>query len=91
MTTGARGPSAWTEVKQPAMLTRRFEFPNYIETRSFLERLASLSEETGMYPDLSFGRTHVNVSVYESDGATAGADAQKFAVRAATLSTLAVA
>lgn len=91
MTTEVEGPDAWTEVERPAMLTRRFEFPGYVEARAFLERLAGLSKETGMYPDLSFGRTHVNVTVYGSDGTNVGADAREFAVRTGALSTVAVA
>lgn len=91
MTTQARESSAWTEVERPAMLTRRFEFPAYTEARAFLEQLEGLSKETGVYPDLSFGRTHVNVTVYGSDGATVGADAREFAVRAEALSAVAVA
>jgi 4a-hydroxytetrahydrobiopterin dehydratase len=81
MTTEPRWPEGWTEVQNPPSLYRRFEFAAYPETRAFLERLAGLSKETGLYPDLSFSRTHVNVKVYGS-GAAVGAEARKFAARA---------
>ena len=82
MTTELRWPEGWTEVERPPMLHRRFEFAGYSETRAFLDRLAALSKETGLYPDLSFTRTHVNVTVYGSDGAAVGAEEREFAARA---------
>jgi len=82
MTTDVRWPEGWTEVERPPMLYRRFEFADYPETRGFLDRLAALSKETGLYPDLSFSRTHVNVTVYGSDGAAVGTEEREFAARA---------
>ena len=85
MTTQTRWPEGWTEVEQPSSLYRRFEFAAYPETRAFLNQLASLSKETGLYPDLSFSRTHVNVTVYGPDGAAVDAQAREFAARAQAL------
>ena len=82
MTTEPRWPEGWTEVERPPMLHRRFEFADYPETRAFLDRLARLSKETGLYPDLSFSRTHVNVKVDGSGGAAVGAEEREFAARA---------
>ena len=82
MTTESRWPEGWTEVERPPSLYRRFEFVAYPETRAFLDRLAGLSKETGLYPDLSFSRTHVTVTVYGSDGAAVGAEEREFAARA---------
>ena len=50
------------EASRSAM-TRRYEFASYGETRTFLHRLAEYSKEQGYYPDLNFGKTHVNVSI----------------------------
>jgi len=80
MTTEPRWPEGWTEVERPPSLYRRFEFAAYSETRVFLDRLAGLSKETGLYPDLSFSRTYVNVTVYGS-GAAVDAEARTFAAR----------
>lgn len=55
--------SAWQVQQKPALLTRRFEFASYAETRRFLDGLGPLSERAGYYPDLNFSRTHVNVSI----------------------------
>jgi 4a-hydroxytetrahydrobiopterin dehydratase len=82
MTTEPRWPEGWTEVERPPSLHRRFEFAAYPETRAFLDRLAGLSKETGLYPDLSFSRTHVSVTVYGSDGAAVNAEEREFAARA---------
>ena len=82
MTTESQWPEGWTDVERPPALYRRFEFAAYAEIRAFLDRLASLSKETGLYPDLSFTRTHVNVTVYGPDGAAVGAEEREFAARA---------
>ena len=82
MTTEPRWPEGWTEVERPPSLFRRFEFAAYSETRAFLDRLARLSKETGLYPDLSFARTYVNVTVHGSGGAGVGAQEREFAARA---------
>ena len=87
MTTEPRWPEGWTEVEQPPSLYRRFEFAAYPETRAFLDRLAGLSKETGLYPDLSFSRTYVRVTVYGGGGAI-DAEAREFAARAQALLTV---
>ncbi|WP_165873571.1 4a-hydroxytetrahydrobiopterin dehydratase [Parasulfuritortus cantonensis] len=53
----------WNVQQRPALMTRRYDFASYAETRQFLDDLAALSERAGYYPDLNFGKTHVNVSV----------------------------
>ena len=80
-------PEGWTEVARPPSLYRRFEFADYSEIRAFLDRLASLSKETGLYPDLSFTRTHVTVTV-GSEGAALDAEEREFAARAEAIATL---
>jgi pterin-4a-carbinolamine dehydratase len=49
--------------KEGGTLNWRFEFGSYLETRSFLDQMAGLSERMGFYPDISFGKTYVNVSI----------------------------
>lgn len=53
----------WLIRKRPGIMTRRYDFASYGETRQFLDDLSALSERVGYYPDLNFGKTHVNVSV----------------------------
>lgn len=61
-------PSGWQIQKKPVVMTRRYEFSNYFETRTFLDHLAQLSEEVGYFPDMNFARTYVNVSVTPHQG-----------------------
>jgi pterin-4a-carbinolamine dehydratase len=78
-------PEGWSLVQHPPSLFRRFQFASYRDTRAFLDRLTGLSEETGLYPDLGFGPTHVNVTVYGADGKAPGSKEIEFASRAAGL------
>jgi len=82
MSSASAPPEGWTAVARPPSLFRRFEFPSYAQTRAFLDRLAGLSEETGLYPDLCFGPRHVNVTI--PTGALEARDGE-FARRAAAL------
>jgi len=78
-------PEGWKAVQHPPSLFRRFQFASYRDTRAFLDRLAALSEETGLYPDLGFGPTHVNVTVYGPEGGAPRDQEIAFASRAAGL------
>ncbi len=72
----------WNERSRPLRLERRFEFPTYELTRDFLDRLGELSEKRKRFPDVSFGKTYVNLTLQpESDekDATLSADDIKFA------------
>jgi 4a-hydroxytetrahydrobiopterin dehydratase len=53
----------WTHRNRPDRLERRIEFADYDTTRTFLERLNALSERVGRFPDISFGRTYVNLTL----------------------------
>jgi len=72
-------------VARPPSLFRRFEFASYAHTRAFLDRLAALSEETGLYPDLGFGTKHVNVTIYGGGGNAPAQAEDEFARRATVL------
>jgi 4a-hydroxytetrahydrobiopterin dehydratase len=61
----------WTRRARPDRLERRIEFDDYETTRSFLERLNELSERESRYPDISFGRTYVNLTL-RGDGDEGG-------------------
>ena len=69
----------WTERHRPARLERRIEFADYESTRVFLERLNTLAEQQGRYPDISFGRTYVNLTLRPEDDAPVGVAEQSFA------------
>lgn len=67
----------WQERIRPARLERRYEFPDYEQLRDFLERAAELSERDGLYPDIGFGRTYVNITIHAEENSTELADAQR--------------
>ena len=64
----------WRRQDLPPMLSRRFEFATYAETRSFLDEAAKVSEEANYYPNLSFGKTYVSVTI-DADGKKLGPEA----------------
>ncbi len=65
---------AWQVRKRPARLERRVEFSDYTATRDFLDRMAEMSEREENYPNLSFGRTYVNITLNAGAEDDAGAE-----------------
>ncbi len=61
----ANDPNAAPSAPQERLptLNRRFDFGSYAETGRFLDQLAELSKREDYYPNLSFGKTYVNVSI----------------------------
>ena len=57
----------WQERKRPVCLERRFEFDSYSATRDFLDKLGEHSEAKQCFPDISFGRTYVNITIRPDD------------------------
>ncbi|MDD3575397.1 4a-hydroxytetrahydrobiopterin dehydratase [Halothiobacillus sp.] len=55
----------WTRQDLPPMLSRRFEFESYSATRAFLDNVAKIAESVKHYPNLSFGKTYVSVTLDE--------------------------
>ena len=53
----------WDERTRPLRLERRFEFATYSLTRDFLDRLGDLCEKRNRFPDISFGKTYVNLTL----------------------------
>lgn len=63
----------WQRQDLPPMLSRRFEFETYAETRRFLDGVAKVAEVAQHYPNLSFGKTYVSVTL-DADGKKIGPD-----------------
>ncbi len=78
-------PDGWKTVANPPSLFRRYEFSSYAETREFLDRLAVLSEETGLFPDLGFAKTYVNITIRNPGKDGPGEEQIAYAKRAASL------
>ena len=60
----------WQRRDRPPRLERRVDFDDYASTRDFLDALAQISKDTGVYPDISFGRTYVNITLHADPPAT---------------------
>ena len=58
---------SWKERKRPICLEKRFEFDSYDLTRDFLDKLGDHSEAIQRFPDISFGRTYVNITIRPVD------------------------
>ena len=69
----------WIHRQRPERLERRLEFADYEATREFLERLETLSQQTGRFPDISFGRTYVNLTLRPDDDQPVSEDDHAFA------------
>ena len=54
---------SWHARQRPVCLERRFEFETYSATRDFIDRLGQHSEATQRFPDISFGKTYVNITL----------------------------
>ena len=54
---------SWHERKRPICLEKRFEFESYSSTRDFLDKLGDHSEAIQRFPDISFGKTYVNITL----------------------------
>ncbi|MEB3320973.1 MAG: 4a-hydroxytetrahydrobiopterin dehydratase [Cyanobium sp.] len=74
---------SWTARPKPDQaqwLERRIEFDTYAATRDFLERLNDLCEAEQRFPDISFGRTYVNLTLRaSSDSEPLGDGERRFA------------
>lgn len=53
----------WLRQDLPPLLSQRFEFESYADTRHFLDGVTRLAEEAQLYPNLSFGKTYVSVTI----------------------------
>ena len=56
----------WTPRPKPEQadrLERRIEFADYASNSAFLDRLNDFCQQQDRYPDISFGRTYVNITV----------------------------
>jgi len=63
----AKKPHGWRRRERPTRLECRHVFSDYETLRDFLDRVAERSEATGIYPNLSFGRDYVNMTLFADD------------------------
>lgn len=85
----SEAPPEWQWREHPPLLSRRFHFSGYSETRIFLDAMARLSEEHGFYPDTSFGVDYVNVTIHARNGEQLEPKDFEFAARVNEITDLA--
>lgn len=75
----------WDNRKGSAMLTRRYTFDAYRQTRDFLDQLAEFSKASGLHPHtINFGTTYVNLTI-EGQGEAPSAEGIALAERIESL------
>lgn len=59
--------NTWVERTRPNRLEKRFDFESYQNTRDFLDALGKQCETVNRFPDISFGKKYVNITLRPED------------------------
>ena len=54
----------WNERKSPLRIEKRFEFEQYSKISKFMEKIEKLCKEKDIYPNISFGKNFVSLSIF---------------------------
>ena len=54
----------WNERESPLRIEKRFEFEQYSKISKFMERIEELCKEKDIYPNISFGKNFVSLSIF---------------------------
>ncbi len=54
----------WNERESPLRIEKRFEFEQYSKISKFMEKIEELCKESDIYPNISFGRNFVSLSIF---------------------------
>ena len=54
----------WKQRESPSRIEKRFEFEEYQKISIFLKKIDELCKETNIYPNISFGKNFVSVSIF---------------------------
>ena len=54
----------WNKRESPLRIEKRFEFKEYSKIRKFMEKVEKLCKEKEIYPNISFGKNFVSLSVF---------------------------
>ena len=54
----------WNEKKAPLRIEKRFEFEQYSKISKFMEKIEKLCKEKDIYPNISFGKNFVSLSIF---------------------------
>ena len=54
----------WKERESPLRIEKRFEFEEYSKISKFMEKIEELCKEKEIYPNISFGKNFVSISLF---------------------------
>ena len=54
----------WNKRESPLRIEKRFEFEEYSKISNFMEKIEKLCKEKGIYPNISFGKNFVSISIF---------------------------
>ena len=54
----------WNKRESPLRIEKRFEFEEYSKISKFMEKIDKLCKENDIYPNISFGKNFVSVSIF---------------------------
>ena len=54
----------WNERESPLRIEKRFEFEQYSKISKFIEKIEKLCKEMDIYPNISFGKNFVSLSIF---------------------------
>ena len=54
----------WNERESPLRIEKRFEFEQYSKISKFMEKIEELCKEKDIYPNISFGKNFVSLSIF---------------------------
>ncbi len=54
----------WNERESPLRIEKKFEFEEYSRISKFIEKIEKLCKEKDIFPNISFGKNFVSLSVF---------------------------
>ncbi|KGF90976.1 MULTISPECIES: 4a-hydroxytetrahydrobiopterin dehydratase [Prochlorococcus] len=54
----------WNKRESPLRIEKRFEFEEYSKISKFMQKIESLCKEKDIYPNISFGKNFVSLSIF---------------------------
>ena len=54
----------WNKRDSPLRIEKRFEFEEYSKISKFMEKIDKLCKEKNIYPNISFGKNFVSISIF---------------------------
>ena len=54
----------WNQRESPSRIEKRFEFEEYQKIRIFLKKTDELCKEKNIYPNISFGKNFVGITIF---------------------------